>query len=79
MVVVARVAKAVEVANSKLARFERIKHHVILPKDFSLEAGTLTPTLKIKRRIVADHYSSEIDRLYSEASASYQATSTAPQ
>ncbi|HIA03988.1 MAG TPA: long-chain fatty acid--CoA ligase [Myxococcales bacterium] len=78
-VVVARVAKAVEVANSKLARFERIKHHVILPKDFSLEAGTLTPTLKIKRRIVADHYSSEIDRLYSEASASYQATSAAPQ
>ena len=78
-VVVERVAKAVEVANSKLARFERIKHHTILPADFSLEAGTLTPTLKIKRRIVADHYSTEIERLYTEASASYQSTSAAPQ
>jgi long-chain acyl-CoA synthetase len=71
--VVERVAKAVEVANSKLARFERIKHHAILPQDFSLEAGTLTPTLKIKRRIVAEHFAGEIERLYSEASASHQA------
>ena len=59
------VAAAVEKANSKLARFEQIKYHAILPADFSLEEGTLTPTMKLKRRVIAERYKDVLDGLYS--------------
>jgi long-chain acyl-CoA synthetase len=62
--VVRRIDRAVAGANRRLARFEQIKRHAVLPEDFSIEHATLTPTLKIKRREVASRYSSHIDRLY---------------
>lgn len=62
--VVRRVETAVAGANRRLARFEQIKRHAVLPEDFCIEHRTLTPTLKIKRREVATRYADQIAALY---------------
>ena len=48
-----------------LAKFETPKKVVLIEKDFSIESGELTPTLKVKRRVVEQHYKDVIDRAYS--------------
>jgi long-chain acyl-CoA synthetase len=53
-----------------LARFEMPKKVVLLEQDFTIESGELTPTLKVKRRVVEKNYQSVIDQAYSEADAS---------
>lgn len=58
------VRKAVAEANSQLASYETIKRFVILAQDFSIESGELTPSLKIKRRVVDEKFKNEIDSLY---------------
>jgi len=50
--------------NEKFARVEQIKKFEILPADLSQEGGELTPTLKVKRNVVADKYDAEIEKLY---------------
>ncbi len=54
----------VEKANQNLARYEQIKKFRLLPQSFSEETGELTPTQKMKRRVIYDKYSNEIDSLY---------------
>ena len=54
----------VEAVNASLARYETIKKFVILPEELSIEAGELTPTMKLKRRIVNQKYAAEIESLY---------------
>ncbi len=49
-----------------LAQFETPKKFLILPRDFSIEAGELTPTMKVKRRVVEDHNRELIEALYAE-------------
>ena len=56
-----------------LARFEMPKKIGLLEHDFPIERGELTPTLKVKRRIVDKSYKSLIDSLY------YLTTATAPE
>ncbi len=51
--------------NQKFARVEQVKKIAILPRDLSQESGELTPTLKVKRSVVADKYANEIESLYS--------------
>ncbi len=51
--------------NQKFARVEQVKKFEILPQDLSQEGGELTPTMKIKRNVVADKYAGEIESLYS--------------
>lgn len=51
-------------ANVKLSRFEQLKAYRLLPKEMSVEGGELTPTLKIKRRVVLSKYKSLIDSMY---------------
>jgi long-chain acyl-CoA synthetase len=53
-----------EKVNSKFARVEQVKKIEILPHDLSQEGGELTPTMKVKRNVVADKYAGEIDALY---------------
>ena len=60
----ARVQEIVDDVNSDRSRFEQIKRFVILPRDFSMEDGEVTPTLKLKRRVVMDHFAPEIDSIY---------------
>jgi long-chain acyl-CoA synthetase len=50
--------------NEKFARVEQVKKFEILPHDLSQETGELTPTLKVKRNVVADKYEQEVDSLY---------------
>ena len=49
-----------------LARVEKIKRFVILPRDFSQEAGELTPTMKVKRKAIEVAYADEFDRIYAD-------------
>lgn len=49
-----------------LASYERIKYFSILPKELTQESGELTPTLKVKRRVVMERYKDVIDRLYTD-------------
>ena len=51
----------------ELAQFEKIKKLALLPKELSQEAGELTPTLKVKRRVVEERYRSLIDDMYQGA------------
>jgi long-chain acyl-CoA synthetase len=57
----------VEKINQKFARVEQVKKIEILPNDLSQEGGELTPTMKVKRNVVAEKYASEIDALYGGA------------
>jgi long-chain acyl-CoA synthetase len=54
----------VDEVNADRSRYEQIKRFVVLPRDFTMEDEELTPTLKLKRRVVADHFSAELDELY---------------
>jgi long-chain acyl-CoA synthetase len=56
--------KLVEELTPQLAQFEKIKKIALLTQDFTLEAGEITPTLKVKRRVVEEHYRAVIDKLY---------------
>lgn len=60
------VSDHVQAVNSRLAPYEQIKRFTILPRDFSEEAGELTPTLKIRRREIIKRYGDKIESLYGE-------------
>ncbi|WP_461000561.1 AMP-dependent synthetase/ligase [Streptomonospora sediminis] len=62
---VATVQEAVDDANKAVSRAESVRKFTILPTDFSEERGQMTPSLKVKRHVVAKDFSEEIDRLYS--------------
>lgn len=47
-----------------LANFEKVKKFKLLPEDFSMNLGELTPTLKIRRQIIINHFSPLIDEMY---------------
>jgi long-chain acyl-CoA synthetase len=59
-----KIANAVDAVNANLASYESIKNHAILEEDFTIENGLLTPTLKMKRKIITERYSSIIEGLY---------------
>ena len=54
----------VGVVNEQLPRHEQIKRWAILPAEFSIATGELTPTLKLKRRVIVERWGSVIDQLY---------------
>ena len=54
----------VDDVNADRSRYEQIKRFAILPRDFSAEEDEVTPTLKLKRRVVAEHFAREIEELY---------------
>ncbi|WP_414939241.1 AMP-dependent synthetase/ligase [Amycolatopsis sp. cmx-11-51] len=60
----AEIQKAVEAANARLARIEQIKRYHVIPKAWTPESGEVTPTLKLKRRIINDRYAPAIADLY---------------
>ena len=55
--------------NEKLARYEQIRLWEILPDEFTIETGELTPTQKIKRRVINKKYGDKIEAMYDEAEA----------
>ncbi len=56
--------KQIEGVNATLARYEQIKKFVILPRELSIDEGELTPTMKLKRRVVNQKFADEIEGLY---------------
>ena len=60
----AKVQEAIDDVNSSVSRAESIRAFAILPHDFSVDDGELTPTMKVRRAIVAKHYDGLIDGIY---------------
>ncbi|GIF21240.1 long-chain acyl-CoA synthetase [Actinoplanes tereljensis] len=58
------VADYIDELNGKLNKWETVKKFAILPRDLSIEAGEITPSMKIKRRSVETNFSAEIDKMY---------------
>ncbi len=63
------VQKEIAALTSTLADYERVRRVALLPDEFSIDGGELTPTLKVKRRVIDEKYSGLIDELYGGGSA----------
>ena len=59
-----RVAEAIETANERLSKVEQIKRHMLLDTEWEPGGDELTPTMKLKRKPIAEKYAEEIDALY---------------
>jgi len=57
----------VEEQNQNLARFEKLKRVMLVPDEFTADNGVLTPTLKLRRRVIEERYKKQIDALYEQA------------
>jgi len=58
------VQKDVTAITAHLADYERVRRIALLPEEFSIEEGEMTPTLKVKRAVIEDKYDNLIDELY---------------
>ncbi len=65
--VVAEVERTVEAVNQRVSRHEQIKRFHILPVEWTAESEELTPTLKLKRRVILEKYAEVIEELYAHA------------
>lgn len=61
-----KIEEEIAQATEELARYEKIKKFALLKRDFEIEKGELTPTLKVKRNIVEDKYKTLIDSFYED-------------
>jgi long-chain acyl-CoA synthetase len=61
----ALIQTAIDAVNAPLAQFERVKSFSVIVEDFSIAGGELTPTLKVKRRVVEQRYAEQISKIYS--------------
>ena len=60
------IREQVDAVNRDLARYEQIKYYAVLEQPFSIDTGELTPTLKVKRRVVYDKYKDRIQSMYEQ-------------
>jgi len=60
------VRRALTVANTHLARIEQFKRFTILPAEWSPESEELTPTMKLKRRVIHTKYKDQIEAMYGD-------------
>jgi long-chain acyl-CoA synthetase len=65
--VVRHIAARVEAVNARLARHEQVKRFVLLPREFSLEAGELSPALKLRRRVIFEKHREKFEQMYADA------------
>lgn len=59
------ITNAVNTANEAVSHVEQVKKWIVVPDDWTPDSGELTPSLKLKRRIVLDKYADQIDAMYS--------------
>jgi long-chain acyl-CoA synthetase len=64
--VIALYQEIVDALNLELSQYERIKRIALLPAEFSIETGELTPTLKVKRKVIEERWRGEIEKVYAE-------------
>ena len=62
--------RIVEEVNQNLARFEKLKRVLLVPDEFTPDNGVLTPTMKLRRRVIEERYRRQIDELYAQTEAS---------
>ncbi|MGZ4814043.1 MAG: AMP-dependent synthetase/ligase [Terriglobales bacterium] len=62
--------------NAKLAQFEKMKKFILIPDDFTIANGFLTPTMKLRRRVIEERYRQEIEALYAEAASNRQSNAS---
>ncbi|HIF9497010.1 TPA: AMP-dependent synthetase/ligase [Photobacterium damselae] len=65
--IVELIEKRVADLQKDLARFEQVKKFTLLPKAFSMDHGELTPTQKLRRKVIQDRYHQEIERMYEDS------------
>jgi long-chain acyl-CoA synthetase len=58
--------RQIDALTPNLARYEKVKKVALLENEFTIEGGELTPTLKVKRRVIDDKYRDVIEKLYAE-------------
>jgi long-chain acyl-CoA synthetase len=62
--IVSIIEKDIQNRQKDLANFERVRKFVLLDRQFSLEEGEITPTLKVKRKIIEERYAHLIEEMY---------------
>lgn len=62
--VIKKFEKEIEKLNSTFAQFEKVKKYILLPQEWSIDGGELTPTLKLKRKAIHEKYEKEIASIY---------------
>jgi long-chain acyl-CoA synthetase len=62
--VIALIDQAVDAVNKRVGSWEAIKYFTLLPRAFTEDAGEITPTLKIKRKVIAQKYADQIESMY---------------
>ena len=72
------VAGIVDGVNRDRSRHEQLKRFRILPRDFTIEDGEVTPTLKLKRRVVLEHFADDVAALYDAAGSTAPASPDQP-
>jgi len=61
----AEVQRAIDDVNRERSRYEQIKRFAVLPREFTLEHDEVTPTLKLRRKVILDHFAADFEQLYS--------------
>ena len=61
------IQREVDTAMAGFSNYERVKEFAILPRLFTIEDGELTPTLKVIRKVVIDHFSESVEKNYSDS------------
>ncbi|MBO0797309.1 MAG: long-chain fatty acid--CoA ligase [Blastocatellia bacterium] len=65
------IEKEVERCTGDFSHYEKVKGIILIDREMTIENGELTPTLKVRRRVVVDHHRQSIDQLYAEKEAYY--------
>jgi len=65
-------AEIVERVNATLASFETLKRFCVVPDEWTQDSGDLTPSMKLKRRVVEKRYAVEIARFYEDEATSHR-------
>ena len=60
------VQESIEKLNSGLAKYETVKKYHVLPKEFTIEDGDLTPSMKVKRKLVCKKYIDLLEGMYKD-------------
>ena len=69
-----QIQKRMDEVNANLASFERVKGFVVLTREFSIELGEMTPTLKMKRAVIEKQFATLIEAIYTTSHSSDQAS-----
>lgn len=65
-IIVKRIGKAVNKLNEEFGNWERVKKFELLPQEWSIDGGELTPTLKLRRKPILKKYNTQVEKIYSE-------------